>query len=59
VKGVPCVVDGRELLVRDGEPFFVFALVELGVDLQPCAGGGPGDQVDDDLTRFERLAAGR
>lgn len=38
-------------------PWGVVALVELGVDLQPGAGGRLGDRVDDDLVADQRPAA--
>jgi hypothetical protein len=50
-------VDGGELLVGDFDSFGVGIGVEAGVDLEAGAGGGRGDEVDDDLVGEEWFAA--
>jgi hypothetical protein len=50
-------VDGGELLVGDLDAFGVGVRVEAGVHLEAGAGGGCGDEVDDDLVGEEGFAA--
>src|SRR5450432_4389602 len=50
-------VDGLELGVCDLDLVGVGVLVEPGVDLEPGAVRGAGDEVDDRLERDQRLAA--
>jgi hypothetical protein len=53
VEVVALGLDGGELGVGDLDLVGVVALIELRVDLEPGAGGGRGDQVDDRLERDE------
>jgi len=48
---------GGELFVGDLDAGGVVALIETGVDLEAGAGGGVGDQVDDDLVAGEGPAS--
>src|SRR5271168_133311 len=50
-------VDGLQFGVCDADLVGVGALIEAGVDLEPAAGRGRADQVDDRLQGGERLAA--
>jgi hypothetical protein len=57
VKSVARNVDGGQFRVADLNALLVLAVVDSGVDLQARGGRRAGDQVDDDLEAFERLAA--
>lgn len=50
--------DPGELFVGDLDAGGVVALVEAGVDLEAGAGGGVGDQIDDDLVAGEWATRG-
>ena len=50
-------VDGGKLGVADLDLLGVVVFVELGVDLQACAGGRCGDRVDHDLVAGQRASA--
>lgn len=38
-----------EVLVADFDTGLVISVIEVGLDLESCFGGGAGDQVEDDL----------
>jgi hypothetical protein len=46
-----------ELLVADDDAFGIAGTVELGSDLEPGSGLGPGDEVDDDLVARQGVTA--